>query len=133
MIDQLLYSAVLVAPELGSAANSAFKNWAGGIAREMAAQAVQEAIGQTKSALPFFLQSGINAVAGDLKPKIEKMAASTAESVLGKSLAGHAIVPVALYEAQQAVIEAVRKGGDVSSALAALDTFQHPASQAKTA
>lgn len=124
MLDQLLFSTVLMAPEIGAAANSAFKAWAGDIARDMAGKAVKEAVDQTKSALPFFLQNGINAVSGDLTPRIKKMAAETAESILVERLAGYAIVPSALYTAQLAVIDAVRTGGDVAGMLEKLDAMR---------
>lgn len=61
------------------------------------------------------------------------MAADTAESILGKNLAGHAIVPLTLYEAQLAVVEAARTGGDVTATLARLDDVQRPAKQPKAA
>lgn len=121
MIDQLLFSAALVAPEIGAAANSAFKQWVGGIARDMATQAVQQAVAETKDALPSFVRASIGAVSSELLPSITSMAAGTAEDVLSKHLAGVSLVPTVLHQAQLSVIDAVRNGGDAKAALAALD------------
>ena len=121
MIDQLLFSAALVAPEIGAAANSAFKQCLGGIAREMAGQAVQQAVAETKNALPSFVRASIGAVSGELLPSVTSMAASTVEDVLSKHLEGLSLVPTVVHQAQLAVIDAVRNGGDVKAALAALD------------
>ena len=49
------------------------------------------------------------------------MAASTVEDVLSKHLEGLSLVPTVVHQAQLAVIDAVRNGGDVKAALAALD------------
>lgn len=121
MIDQLLFSAALMAPEIGSAANSAFKQWVGEIAREMAAQAVQQAVAETKNALPSFVRASIGAVSDELVPGITTMAAGTAEQILSKHLAGLTLVPTPLHQAQLSVIDAVRNEGDIKAALAFLD------------
>ena len=61
------------------------------------------------------------AVSGELLPSVTSMAASTVEDVLSKHLEGLSLVPTVVHQAQLAVIDAVRNGGDVKAALAALD------------
>lgn len=126
MLDTILFSAVMMAPELGAAAGSAFSSWARGLAKEMAEAAVEEAVKQTKAALPAFMQGGATKLAKELVPSVTSMATEKAEQMITSALAGYAIVPVAVYEAQLAVVNALRQGQDTEPALAALDALTKP-------
>lgn len=128
MLDHLLYSSVLIAPELGAAANAAFQKWARELAKDMAQSAIDEAVKQTKAVLPGIMQTGANKLAQELAPSVVAIASASAEGMITNKLMGFSIVPTALHEAQLAVVHAVRQGKNVQEALAALDALnQKPA------